>query len=185
MTASLRRRRTRPHSAGPRHNHHITCARGHAVHLTSNATAGKCGNDRGTAGRHQPAVPASRRKGPVPGSALCGSLPTSQARDPRRASPGGQARPTRAGQEWPGLRASVRPPGHARPHTRQDTGQTTARRSRPHPSPRSANARTAENCHPRRKEKADKNKPVEDLERAGRAFPGRMEHRHPGLRIPG
>ena len=70
-------------------------------------------------------------KGTVGGAASFGSLPTCRARVPRRASPGGQAGPIRAGQGRPGLReASVRPPGHARPRTSQDTGQTTARRSR-------------------------------------------------------
>ena len=112
------------------------------MHLISQVTAGNHGDDRGTAAQREPAVPASAAKGTVPGSALGGSLPTSRARVPRRASPGGQAGPTRAGQERPGLRASVRPPGHARPHTRQDTGQTTARRSRPHPGPRAARMHT-------------------------------------------
>jgi hypothetical protein len=40
----------------------------------------------------------------VPGAALADSLPTCQARVPRRSRPGGQAGPTRAGQERPGLR---------------------------------------------------------------------------------
>ncbi len=67
----------------------------------------------------------------MPGAALAGSLPTCRARVPRRARPGGQAGPIGPGKGGPASRTSVRPPGHARPRTSQDTGQTTARRSRP------------------------------------------------------
>ncbi len=77
------------------------------------------------------ARPGARRKDRVPGAASFGSLPTCRARVPRRARPGGLAGPSRGGpQSGPACPASVRPPGHARPRTSQDTGQTTARRSR-------------------------------------------------------
>ena len=41
----------RPHGREPRHNHHITCAHRHAVHLIPDVTAGMHGDDRGTADR--------------------------------------------------------------------------------------------------------------------------------------
>ena len=54
----------------------------------------------------------------------------------RRGTLAGQARGARPdhkgrAQGGPAFAASVRPPGHARPRTSQDTGQTIPRRSRP------------------------------------------------------
>ena len=72
------------------------------MYLAPSVTAGRDGDGRGTGPRRCPPcpVPAAR---PVPGAALCGSLPTCRARVPRRARPGGQAGPIRAGHGRPGL----------------------------------------------------------------------------------
>jgi hypothetical protein len=81
------------------HNRHDKYPYGHLMYLVSRVAAGETGHVRETAARHRPAVPGARSKDRVPGAALCGSLPTCQARDPRRARSGGLAGPIRGGPQ--------------------------------------------------------------------------------------
>ena len=133
MTACLRPPRGLPDGCQPRQNHHIPYPSGHAVHPMMSVTAGTDEQDRGPASPARPPcpVPPARTRCQVPLWSVLYPPPSrgtlaAQARG-ARPSHKGRARAARPRQ------ASVRPPAHARPRTRQDTGQTTACRSPPHP----------------------------------------------------